>query len=34
LLLVIADRVDTPELKRYEAAIRGNAEHLATHQDV
>jgi tetratricopeptide (TPR) repeat protein len=32
LLLVIADRVDTPEIKRYEAAIRGNAEYLATHQ--
>ena len=29
LLLVIADRVDTPEIKRYEASIRGNAEHLA-----
>jgi len=29
LLLVIADRVETPEIKRYEAAIRGNAEYLA-----
>lgn len=29
LLLLIADRVETPELKRYEAAIRGNADHLA-----
>lgn len=29
LLLVIADRIDTPELKRYEAAIRGNADYLA-----
>lgn len=29
LLLVIADHIDTPELKRYEAAIRGNAEYLA-----
>ncbi|WP_433014981.1 tetratricopeptide repeat protein [Kribbella sp. CA-294648] len=29
LLLLIADRLDTPELKRYEAAIRGNADHLA-----
>lgn len=29
LLLVIADRVDTPEIKRYEAAVRGNAEYLA-----
>jgi tetratricopeptide (TPR) repeat protein len=28
LLLVIADRVDAPELKRYEAAIRGNADYL------
>ena len=29
LLLVIADRVDSPEIKRYEAAIRGNADYLA-----
>ncbi|MFC9687754.1 tetratricopeptide repeat protein [Kribbella sp. NPDC056951] len=29
LLLVIADRLETPEIKRYEAAIRGNAEYLA-----
>ncbi|MEU4193298.1 tetratricopeptide repeat protein [Kribbella sp. NPDC026611] len=29
LLLVIADRVDTAEIKRYEAAIRGNADYLA-----
>ena len=29
LLLVIADRVDTPEIKRYEASIRGNADYLA-----
>ncbi|MEV3859880.1 tetratricopeptide repeat protein [Streptomyces sp. NPDC050095] len=29
LLLVIADRVDTPEIKRYEAAVRGNAAYLA-----
>jgi tetratricopeptide (TPR) repeat protein len=29
LLLVIADRLDSPEIKRYEAAIRGNADHLA-----
>ncbi len=29
LLLVIADRVDNPEIKRYEAAIRGNADYLA-----
>ncbi|TDO50561.1 tetratricopeptide repeat protein [Kribbella sp. VKM Ac-2527] len=29
LLLVIADRVDTPDLRRYEAALRGNADHLA-----
>ncbi len=32
LLLLIADRVDTPELKRYEAAIRGNADHLTNLQ--
>ncbi|WP_041289769.1 tetratricopeptide repeat protein [Kribbella flavida] len=30
LLLVIADRIDTPEIKRYEASIRGNADYLAT----
>lgn len=29
LLLVIADRLGTPEIKRYEAAIRGNADYLA-----
>ena len=29
LLLVIADRVDSAEIGRYEAAIRGNAEYLA-----
>ncbi|GAA2822038.1 tetratricopeptide repeat protein [Kribbella solani] len=29
LLLVIADKVDTADLKRYEAAIRGNAEYLS-----
>ncbi|MEV0798182.1 tetratricopeptide repeat protein [Kribbella sp. NPDC050281] len=29
LLLVIADRVDSAEIKRYEAAIRGNADYLA-----
>jgi tetratricopeptide (TPR) repeat protein len=29
LLLLVADRLATPEIKRYEAAIRGNAEHLA-----
>jgi tetratricopeptide (TPR) repeat protein len=29
LLLVIADRLATPEIKRYEAAIRGNADYLA-----
>ncbi|TDD30059.1 tetratricopeptide repeat protein [Kribbella turkmenica] len=29
LLLVVADRLGTPEIKRYEAAIRGNAEELA-----
>ncbi|MGZ0149023.1 tetratricopeptide repeat protein [Kribbella sp. WER1] len=29
LLLVIADKVDSPEIKRYEAAIRGNAEYLS-----
>ncbi|MFI6510968.1 tetratricopeptide repeat protein [Streptosporangium sp. NPDC050855] len=29
LLLVVADSVDTSEVKRYEAAIRGNAEYLA-----
>jgi hypothetical protein len=29
LLLVIADKVDSPEIKRYEAAIRGNADYLA-----
>nr|WP_202886324.1 tetratricopeptide repeat protein [Kribbella sandramycini] len=29
LLLIIADRLETPEIKRYEAAIRGNAEYLA-----
>ncbi|MEI8410833.1 MULTISPECIES: tetratricopeptide repeat protein [unclassified Kribbella] len=29
LLLVIADRLRTPEIKRYEAAIRGNADYLA-----
>jgi tetratricopeptide (TPR) repeat protein len=28
LLLVIADGVDSPEIKRYEAAIRGNADYL------
>jgi tetratricopeptide (TPR) repeat protein len=28
LLLLIADRVDTAEIKRYEAAIRGNAEYV------
>ena len=28
LLPVIADRVDSPEIKRYEAAIRGNADYL------
>lgn len=28
LLLLIADRLDTPEIKRYEPAIRGNAEYL------
>lgn len=32
LLLLIADRVDNPELKLYEAAIRGNADHLANLQ--
>jgi tetratricopeptide (TPR) repeat protein len=31
LLLVIADRVDTAEIKRYEAAIRGNADYLYSH---
>lgn len=31
LLLVIADRVDTKDLRRYEAAIRGNAHDLAGH---
>ncbi|GAA1598011.1 hypothetical protein GCM10009804_63160 [Kribbella hippodromi] len=30
LLLVIADKVDTADLKRYEAAIRGNAEYLSS----
>ena len=29
LLLLIADRLETGEIKRYEAAIRGNAEYLA-----
>jgi tetratricopeptide (TPR) repeat protein len=29
LLLVIADKVDTADIKRYEAAIRGNADYLA-----
>src|SRR6185312_2631233 len=29
LLLVIADRVDSAEIKRYEAAIRGSADYLA-----
>jgi len=29
LLLVIADKVDSAEIKRYEAAIRGNADYLA-----
>jgi tetratricopeptide (TPR) repeat protein len=29
LLLVVADRVDTAEIERYEAAIRGNADYLA-----
>ena len=29
LLLLIADRVDSAEIKRYEAAIRGNADYLA-----
>lgn len=29
LLMVIADRVDTPEIARYAPAIRGNADHLA-----
>ena len=29
LLLVIADKVDSAEIKRYEASIRGNADYLA-----
>ncbi|HWD80475.1 MAG TPA: tetratricopeptide repeat protein [Kribbella sp.] len=29
LLLVIADKIDTADIKRYEAAIRGNAEYLS-----
>jgi tetratricopeptide (TPR) repeat protein len=29
LLLLIADRLQTPEIQRYDAAIRGNAEYLA-----
>jgi tetratricopeptide (TPR) repeat protein len=32
LLLLVADRIDTAEIKRYEAAIRGNAEYLATRE--
>jgi tetratricopeptide (TPR) repeat protein len=31
LLLVIADRVDSADIRRYEAAIRGNADYLAGH---
>jgi tetratricopeptide (TPR) repeat protein len=30
LLLVITDRVETPDLKRYEASLRANAHHLAS----
>jgi tetratricopeptide (TPR) repeat protein len=29
MMLLVADRLETAEIKRYEAAIRGNAEHLA-----
>lgn len=29
LLLLVADRIDSSEIKRYEAAIRGNAEYLS-----
>jgi hypothetical protein len=29
LLLLSADRIRTPEVMRYEAALRGNAEYLA-----
>jgi hypothetical protein len=29
LMLLVADRLETAEIKRYEAAIRGNAEYLA-----
>jgi tetratricopeptide (TPR) repeat protein len=29
MLLLVADRLETAEIKRYEAAIRGNAEYLA-----
>lgn len=30
LLLLVADRLDSAEVKRYEAAIRGNADYLAS----
>jgi len=30
LLELVTDRIDTPELARYEAAIRGNAAFLAS----
>lgn len=29
MLLLVADRLETAEIKRYEAAIRGNADYLA-----
>ncbi|WP_246281472.1 tetratricopeptide repeat protein [Fodinicola acaciae] len=32
MLLLVADRLDSAEITRYEAAIRGNAEYLASRQ--
>lgn len=33
LLTTIADHLDSPEIARYEAAIRGNAEHVGSLAD-